>query len=205
MPLPTRGRYSALPCVSCTEPPWHKAESMLKKVKRKFAQLTLSGDRYARYVGVSVGTGCRILTHAFGSEPFLISIGNNVTVSHGVIFVNHDGAGWLIKDEKGRRYAYRRIKIGNNCFIGASSIIMPGVEIGNNVIIAAGAVVTKSIPDQIVAGGNPIKYLMSFDDFKLKALAWSSENDLDLISGSHHQRVTASVDETTKPYLRIPA
>ncbi|PZP44635.1 MAG: acyltransferase [Pseudopedobacter saltans] len=45
--------------------------------------------------------------------------------------------------------------IGNNAFIGAHSIILKGVEIGENTIVAAGSVVTKSIPANVIAGGNP--------------------------------------------------
>ena len=54
------------------------------------------------------------------------------------------------------------ITIGNNVWIGGSVTILPGVTIGNNSVIGAGAVVTKNIPDNVVAGGNPakiIKYL----------------------------------------------
>jgi acetyltransferase-like isoleucine patch superfamily enzyme len=50
-------------------------------------------------------------------------------------------------------------KIGNNCFIGINSIIMPGVTIGNEVIIGAGSVVTKNIPDNCIAAGNPAKII----------------------------------------------
>jgi len=47
------------------------------------------------------------------------------------------------------------VKIGENCFIGGRSMIMPGVEIGNNCIIGAGSIVTKSVPDNCIAAGNP--------------------------------------------------
>lgn len=47
--------------------------------------------------------------------------------------------------------------IGKNCFIGGCSIIMPGVSIGDNCVIGAGSVVTRSIPDNCIAAGNPAK------------------------------------------------
>ncbi len=54
------------------------------------------------------------------------------------------------------------VTIGNNVWLGGSSVILPGVTIGNNVVVAAGAVVVKDVPDNVVVGGNPakiIKYL----------------------------------------------
>src|SRR5215831_14910005 len=82
---------------------------------------------YARKLGVKVGRDCRLYINCFGSEPFLIEIGDHVTITSGVRFVTHDGSTWLINDDKGRRYLYRKIIIGNNVFIGMNSIIMPGV------------------------------------------------------------------------------
>jgi maltose O-acetyltransferase len=58
----------------------------------------------------------------------------------------------------GREYA-KPIKIGNNCWLGAGCIINPGVTLGNNVVIASGAVVTKSFPDNVVAGGVPARVI----------------------------------------------
>ena len=54
---------------------------------------------------------------------------------------------------------YGKIIIGNNCFIGARSTILPGVTIGDNTIIGAGSVVTKDIPSNVVAVGNPCKII----------------------------------------------
>jgi len=51
------------------------------------------------------------------------------------------------------------IKIGKNCWLGANSVILPGVELGDNVIVAAGAVVTKSFSNNLVIGGVPAKIL----------------------------------------------
>lgn len=102
--------------------------------------------KYARKLGVKIGSGCRIYSVEFGSEPFLISIGDNVTITAGVKFITHDGSSWLMRDEKGRRFYFQPIQIGNNVFVGMNSIIMPGVKIEDNVIVAAGSVVTKSIP-----------------------------------------------------------
>lgn len=60
------------------------------------------------------------------------------------------------------------IYIGNNVWIGAGSIILPGVKIGNNSVIGAGSVVTKDIPANVVAVGNPCKVLREIDENDMK-------------------------------------
>jgi maltose O-acetyltransferase len=51
------------------------------------------------------------------------------------------------------------IHIGDNCWIGGNTIVLPGITIGNNVTIGAGSVVTKDIPDNVLAFGNPCKII----------------------------------------------
>lgn len=51
------------------------------------------------------------------------------------------------------------VRIGRNCWIGAGAIIVPGVVIGDNTVIGAGSVVTKNIPSNVVAAGNPCKVI----------------------------------------------
>jgi acetyltransferase-like isoleucine patch superfamily enzyme len=50
-------------------------------------------------------------------------------------------------------------RVGRDCFIGGRSLIMPGVEIGDNCVIGAGSVVTKSVPPRCIAAGNPAQIL----------------------------------------------
>ena len=59
---------------------------------------------------------------------------------------------------KGLEYA-KPIKVGNNVWIGGNVIVLPGVTIGDNVVIGAGSVVTKDIPANVVAVGNPCKII----------------------------------------------
>ena len=63
----------------------------------------------------------------------------------------------LVGKGKETRYltSTKPVTIGDNVWIGGNSVIFPGVEIGNNVTIGAGSVVTKSIPDNVLAFGNP--------------------------------------------------
>jgi carbonic anhydrase/acetyltransferase-like protein (isoleucine patch superfamily) len=129
---------------------------------------TWSGDRYARWQGATVGDGCRILSPVF-PEPYLVAIGDRVTISTNVTLLTHDGSTWLFRDKKGRRFQFARIEIGNDVFIGAGSIILPGVRIGNRVVVGAGSVVTRSIPSGCVVAGNPARWLGKYDNLEDRA------------------------------------
>lgn len=154
----------------------------------------------ARRLGVRVGAGCRIYSRMFGSEPWLIEIGDSVTVTSGVRFLTHDGSGWLVRDDRGRRYRYGRIVVGNRVFIGVNSIIMPGVRIGDRVIVGAGSVVTKSIPTNSVVAGVPARFIMSFEQFeKSAAEEWAAEQELR--GKSFKQRVDSVVSAEFRPEL----
>jgi acetyltransferase-like isoleucine patch superfamily enzyme len=158
-------------------------------------------ESYARFLGVVIGENCRIITTKWGTEPFLISIGNNVTITDGVRFLTHDGSAWLARDNKGRRYLYAPIVVGNNVFIGVGSIILPGVEIEDNVIVAAGSVVTKSIRSGSVVGGVPAQILGKFDDIYKKMLnTYTSEADINN-SLPYKERVLSVVKNDFKPFL----
>ena len=60
-----------------------------------------------------------------------------------------------------RKQAYRRVVIGNDVWIGANSVIMPGIAIGNGAIVGAGAVVTRDVPDYAIVAGVPAKVIGS--------------------------------------------
>lgn len=107
----------------------------------------------------------------FGTEPRLISFGDNVHIASGVTFITHDITCKMLEymDQK-HHYNLRqgKIIIGNNVFVGAKSTILYDVEIGNNVIIGAGSLVNKSIPDGVVAAGVPCRVIGSFEECRKK-------------------------------------
>lgn len=142
----------------------------IARLRDLYARKTLDGVAYARWKGVSVGKDCRIYTQSFGSEPFLISIGDRVTIAGGVHLITHDGSSWLLRDEHGKRYqAIAGIAIGSNVFIGVNSILMPGVTIGSNVVVGAGSIVTRDVPDGVIAAGNPLRVIRAFDEWAAAA------------------------------------
>jgi acetyltransferase-like isoleucine patch superfamily enzyme len=155
---------------------------VVKKIFYFILSLRLGKEYYAKKIGVRIGKGCRIYTYSFGSEPFLISIGNKVTITKGVTFITHDGSTWLISDKKGRRYLFRRI------------------EIGDNVIIAAGSVLTKSIPSNSVVGGNPAKLISTFESYKSKVLKNYISEDIfnEKIGKDYQEIVNQIVDNSFK-------
>ena len=111
------------------------------------------------------------------NEPHLISIGMNTTIGGNVEFVTHDNSISKVLPEYSDLFG--KITIGNNCFIGARSVIMYGVTICDNVIVAAGAVVTKSITEQrVIVGGNPAKIIGTWEAFaeKSRPYAWNLGN-----------------------------
>ena len=115
-----------------------------------------------RLFGAKIGKGCYIYTSLRNFDKIytdMIEIGNDVTITKGVILLCHDMGKDYIHKKKHNNEIVGRIKIGDNCFIGMNSIILPNVKIGNNVVVGAGSVVTKSIPDNAVVAGNPIKII----------------------------------------------
>ena len=109
----------------------------------------------------------------FGSEPYLITIGDNTTVSFDVAFVTHDGGTRVLRnlatnEKEKQAVIYGEIKIGKNCFIGCRSTILPGVTIGDNCIIGAGSVVNRDIPANHVAAGVPCKIICTLEEYKEK-------------------------------------
>ena len=125
-----------------------------------FIKKLIGPVNYAKKIGVEVGENCEFYYDiSWGSEPYLIKIGDNVRITGGCKFVTHDGGVWVLRNKKNLPLAdiFGMIKIGNNVHIGFNSIIMPGVTIGNNCIIGCGAVVTKDVPDNTIVGGVPAK------------------------------------------------
>ena len=93
--------------------------------------------------GLKLGKNC-FISHTVQIDatfPWLITIGNNCTLTQNVTILAHDASTkkYLGVSKVGT------VTIGNKCFIGAGAVILPGVKVGNNVIIGAGSIVTKDI------------------------------------------------------------
>lgn len=133
-----------------------------------------TNTRFFREYGVRIGEGCRIFSknpyETFGSEPYLIRLGNHVTVTDGVRFITHDGGTWVFRLEDPEFDVFGPIEVKDNVFIGIRSILMPGVTVGENSVIGSSSVVSRDIPPNSVAVGVPAKVIMSLDEYREKKL-----------------------------------
>lgn len=161
----------------------------LKKIKRIIYKLFLKivyvfsaetykklNPKYLRSLGINIPEDYYENGHGFiapdvmfdGSDFSLISIGKNTTISVNVVFLTHDfsiskGLKMIGAEESGK--FIKPISVGENCFIGMRTILLPGTSIGNNVIIGAGSVVKGKIPDGVVIAGNPAKILCTTEEW----------------------------------------
>ena len=117
-------------------------------------------------MGMTVGTNFQRL-HGVILDPahcWLITIGNNVTIAPRVHILCHDAS-----TKQFLNYTkIGNVTIGDNVFIGAESVVLPGVTIGNNVIVGANSTVTHDVPDGVVVAGSPAKVICSLDDYLTK-------------------------------------
>ncbi|MCO6147554.1 DapH/DapD/GlmU-related protein [Flavobacterium sp. NRK1] len=129
-----------------------------------------------------------------GAHSNHIVIGNDVSLAPNVHILAHDASTWWFLEHT----RIMNTTIGNKVFIGAGSIIMPGVTIGNEVIIGAGSVVTKNVPDNCVYAGNPAKFLMHTNEYIDRERAkMNAENTFDE-SYSESQNVSTEKKEHLK-------
>jgi acetyltransferase-like isoleucine patch superfamily enzyme len=131
-------------------------------------KLHLDAVRYFRSQGVEIGEGVEIFganLFTFGSEPYLISIGNHVTISHYVDFITHDGGLRVARAQYPDAYLYGRIRIEDHCFLGAHSVFLPGATVGAGSIIGTGSIVTGKIPPGVVAIGAPAKPIKGVEEY----------------------------------------
>lgn len=123
-----------------------------KNVNIEHGAFFASGRELALGDNSGLGLNCRI------TGP--VSIGRDVMMGPNVIIVtqNHETADTAVPMRL-QTAPKHKVTIGDDVWIGANAIILPGVTVGSGCIVAAGAVVTKDIPDRAVVGGNPARVI----------------------------------------------
>jgi acetyltransferase-like isoleucine patch superfamily enzyme len=183
MPSIDRESKQLVPETELPAPTWDNSDShftgyvlrvLASELKASFLHYVFfRGNKiaYLRKLGVRIGQDCDLLNTVknFGTEPWLIEIGRRVTLAEGVILYTHDGANRVFRDQlpNSSRWGNRfgTIRILDNCFIGANTIIMPGVQIGPNSIVGAGSVVAKDVPPQTVVAGVPAEMIYTLAEY----------------------------------------
>ena len=172
---------------------------LLKRISFEI-RLALAGEHdkykvYSKAYGVRFGDRVRLTGKPdFGSEPYLISIGNDVTIASGVTFHTHDGGVGVLRSKYPGINVFKTITIGNNVFIGSNSTFLPGVEVGNNVIIGASSVVTRNVPDNVVVAGVPAKIMRTIQEYEEKVLS-EAVYILETGPGERADKIKAALDK----------
>ena len=147
-----------------------KRESMLKEMFAEIGEgCYIEPPFHANFGGAHVHFGKNIYanfnltlvddTHIYVGDYTMF--GPNVTVAT----AGHP----ILPEVREKMYQYNfPVHIGKNCWIGAGVVIVPGITIGDNVVIGAGSVVTKDLPSNVVAVGNPCKVLREVNEHDKK-------------------------------------
>ena len=120
------------------------------------------------------------------SHCWHIRIGNNVTLAPRVHILAHDASTKMFLNYT----KIKNVEIGNNVFIGANSIIMPGVKIGDNVVIGAGSLVIKDIASNSLCVGNPAKKVSTLDEYLEKEKSQMTNENVFNINYTLSQGIT---------------
>lgn len=143
-----------------------------KKVFRRIfkKQAVVETDPFAELEkrGLKIAASSKKIMHSpWGIDrtfPWLIEIGEDCLISTNVVIMAHDASTALpIGYTK-----IGRVSIGNHVFIGQGSTILCGVSIGDNAIIGARSLVNKDVPANCVYGGNPAKFICTFEEYREK-------------------------------------
>ncbi|MCD9546745.1 hypothetical protein GLP24_18075 [Photobacterium carnosum] len=141
---------------------------MIKKIYNKIYRVLASPNNYAKKSGVKFGRNVQLNTKSFGSEPYLITIGDNLYTSSNVTFITHDGSVNVLRNlyqECKNVDLIKPITIGDNVFLGFGVSILPGSIIGDNVIVGANSLVKGVLKENNVYAGNPIRKICSIHEY----------------------------------------
>ncbi|MCC6502880.1 MAG: acyltransferase [Deltaproteobacteria bacterium] len=147
---------------------------------RKYDRFTIA--EYFREQGAQIGEGCSIIPRMLGTEPYLVKIGNHVTIASGVVFITHDGGCWIFREEVPDIQVFGPIIIEDNCVVGQNAVLFPNIRIGKNSIVGAGSVVISDVPPDTIVMGIPARPFGSIAKYKEKCLErWAEQRPPDVV------------------------
>lgn len=162
----------------------NKTKLLIQEMNTTICDMVKVRDYFSRITGQMVGQDFNLNPPFYTDFGRNIRVGKNVFINFGCTFMDRGGITigsdtfiapnvQLITENHGllpqnRRYIKSSpIVIGNNVWIGAGSIILPGVSVGDNAVIGAGSVVTKNVAPNTVVAGNPAKLIKTLEgEFK---------------------------------------
>ena len=165
---------------------------MIRLLKKIYWRFLKSPEAQARHIGVKIGEHCLIDTRRWSSEPYLITIGDNVQITNRVAFDTH-GGGNCIRKSCPNFYVFGKIIVKDWGYVGAGTQIMPGVTIGEGALVAAGSIVTKSVPPYTVVGGNPARVICTVEEYKKKNIKYNTKTYG--VSAEEKKRILLSLPE----------
>jgi acetyltransferase-like isoleucine patch superfamily enzyme len=147
---------------------------------RKYDRFTIA--EYFREQGAQVGEGCSIIPRSLGTEPYLVRIGDHVTIASGVVFITHDGGCWIFRDEVPDLQVFGPIVIEDNCVVGQNAILFSNIRIGKNSVVGAGSVVISDVPPDTIVMGVPARPFGSIAKYKEKCIeSWAAQKPPDVL------------------------
>lgn len=125
-----------------------------------YTRILCTGSLRKIGIGFQIGDNCGIGENCFFGSAGGISIGNDVIMGQNIRFhsENHNYENINIPIRM-QGVTNKGIKIGNDCWIGAGAVFLDGVVVGNGCVIGANTVVNKSLPDNVIAVGNPVRII----------------------------------------------
>ena len=139
---------------------FQKKEKIIREILGKTGKTFIIEQPFICDYGYNIEIG----ENFYANHNLIILDGNKVKFGDNVFIAPNCGfytAGHPLdakRRNEGLEYA-KPIKVGNNVWIGGNVVVLPGVKIGDNVVIGAGSIVTKDIPSNVVAVGNPCKVI----------------------------------------------
>lgn len=148
---------------------------IIRFFRRKWRILLTGSDwneeeykQYLRSLGMKIGQHTKIFSQTVSIDdqrPWMVEIGDYCKIAKGVIILQHDYSRSVLRRVYGEVIGTsQKTVIGDNVFIGMNSIVLMGAHIGNNVIIGAGSLVRGTIPDNVVAAGQPARVICTLEE-----------------------------------------